>query len=282
MVHPDVRFVHMTDLHLTADNALLYDRVDPWQQFCTALSAAGHFHPDAVLLTGDIFDNAAAASGEFARLIDTARQELDCPVIVLPGNHDNPGNWGFQHTDVVSAGPEPGDSVQYIENIRVLSLNTHGQETLQGHLTDAQYGWIATQLATHAPAGTVVAMHHPPVPTAHPFLATVGLSDPHRLRAILQDTDVRLVLSGHLHLQTAAMLGSIPVWSGPALAYQQNAYAPDGTLQGLEHPGISVVDFFADTQAIVPVPLVVPPALFTRTIPQPPDHPPHNSRRRTS
>lgn len=265
---PHVRLIQITDLHLTGPDQLLYDRVDAWQQFFAALSAAGHFNPDGVLVTGDIYDNHATLTQEFTALIDRAQHELGCPVMVLPGNHDAPDTWEQQRSEAVSFGPEPGDSIHYIKGLRVIGLNTHGQDTLQGHLTEQHLTGIAAELETEAAAGTVVAMHHPPVPTAQAFLSTVGLAQPQRLAAVVTDTDVRLILSGHLHFQTAAMLGTVPVWSGPALAYQHNAYAPTGTLQSMEYPGISVIDMFDDTHAVVPVPLVAPPTLFTRPIPE--------------
>lgn len=268
MVAANVRLVQITDLHLTGTDELLYDRVDTWQQFCTALSAAGHFSPDGVLVTGDLYDKSQAMTAQFTTLIDTAQQELGCPVIVLPGNHDTPKTWQLEHSNADSGGPEPGDSIHTIRGLRIISLNTHGQEALQGHLTAEQLAWLGAELVTTATAGTVIAMHHPPVPTAHEFLSTVGLADPGGLARVVKNSDVRLIVSGHLHFQTAAMLGSIPVWSGPALAYQHNAYAPAGTLQGLEQPGISIIDVFEDTHAVVPVPLVAPPTLFTRPIPQ--------------
>lgn len=267
MAAADARFIQITDLHLTSNDQLLYDRIDTWQRLCTALSAAGHFTPDAVLVTGDIYNSDAASSSELTALVDKASQELDCPVLVLPGNHDDPKTNTYGTGQAVAIGPDPGDHVYRIDDMRVLTLNTHGQGTLQGHVTDAQLEWLDSQLQSDAPSGTVLAMHHPPTPTAHEFLSTVGLAHPHRLAAVLQATDVRLIVSGHLHFPTTSMLGTIPVWSGPALAYQQNAYAPAGTLQGIDAAGISVIDFFADTHAIVPVPLDIPTALFSRPIP---------------
>lgn len=267
MAAADARFIHITDLHLTSNDQLLYDRIDTWQRLCTALSAAGHFTPDAVLVTGDLYNSESLATSDLTALIDKASQELDCPVLVLPGNHDNPNADIYGTDQAVATGPEPGDHVYRIGDMRVTTLNTHGQGALQGYLTDTQLDWLGSELQTAAPSGTVLAMHHPPTPTAHDFLSTVGLADPRRLAAVLTATDVRLIVSGHLHFPTASMLGTIPVWSGPALAYQQNAYAPRGTLQGIDAPGISVIDFFADTHAIVPVPLDIPTALFSRPLP---------------
>ena len=265
------RMLQITDLHLTTNSHLLYDRIDTWQRLCTALSAADHFSPDAVLVTGDLYNNASLASTELAVLFDKASHELACPVIALPGNHDDSKIAAYGSCRAVSSGPEPGDHVYFIGNLRVVTLNTHGQNTLQGYLTDSQLEWLSSILQAEASLGTVLAMHHPPTPTAHEFLSSVGLAEPHRLNRVLNATDVRLIVSGHLHFPTASMLGTIPVWAGPALAYQQNAYAPHGTLQGIDAPGISVLDFFADTHAIVPVPLDVPTALFSRPLPNEPD-----------
>lgn len=267
-MNPDIRLVQLTDLHLTDNNELLFDRVDTWQTLCTALSAAAHFNPDAVLMTGDISNNEAAVLTEFSVMIEKVRHELGRPIIILPGNHGTAANCNELNTAPAATGPEPGDSIRFINGLRLVTLNTHGQGVLQGHLTDAQYTWIQASLTSNAPAGTVIAMHHPPVPTAHTFLSMAGLAEPWRLADSIEATDVRLIISGHFHLPTASMLGHVPVWSGPALSYQQNAAAPSGILQGLVSTGISVLDFFAETHAVVPVPLNMSQPLFSRPVPE--------------
>lgn len=178
MTAPEARIIQMTDLHLTEKNELLYDRIDTWQRLSTALSAASHFNPDAVLVTGDIYNSDAPASSEFNALIDKASQKLGCTVLVVPGNHDDPKTNIFATGQALAAGPEPGDQVYRIEDMRVLTINTHGQGAIQGQVTDAQLEWLGAELQTAAPSGSLLAMHHPPTPTTHEFPLHSGTYPP--------------------------------------------------------------------------------------------------------
>lgn len=262
---PSHRLVHLTDPHLTADSRLLHDRIEPWSRLFSALSAAAQFRPDAVVLSGDLGERGHQIHDRAAQLLQQAEAQLGCPVITVPGNHDAPGaiGTGF-NTSRTDTGPNPADTVHEIAGLRVIGLDSHGYEQPQGWLEEAQLDWLTQVLSLPADHGTVLVLHHPPVPTIDPFLSTVGLARTPDLAERLRGTDVRAILSGHLHLSTSGSLGSIPVWSGPALAYNHNPFTPEGTLQGLDSSWLTVVDVHATTVVSSAVPMQTASAVFTR------------------
>jgi DNA repair exonuclease SbcCD nuclease subunit len=81
-----VRLLHVSDCHLgTGTGPRLEDRA-----FTRLLEVAVELDVDAVVVTGDLFDNARVEDG----LVEWAASELirlQRPVVVLPGNHDS---WG--------------------------------------------------------------------------------------------------------------------------------------------------------------------------------------------
>ncbi|MGO1181822.1 MAG: metallophosphoesterase family protein [Micrococcaceae bacterium] len=264
------RLVHLTDPHLTAEQVLLHDRLEPWSRLFSALSAAAQFAPDAVLLSGDVGERGHDIHDRAAQLLRQAEKQLGCPVITVPGNHDAPGAIGAGfNTSRTDTGPNPTDTVHEVNGLRVLALDSHGYNEPRGKLDPEQLDWVTSVLAEPTPHGTVMVLHHPPIPTIDPFLSTVGLADPAALAARLQGTDVRVILSGHLHLSTAGSLGSVPVWSGPALSYNHNPFTPAGTLQGLDSSWMSVVDLHESTVVTSAVPMQTPAAVFTRHLPPP-------------
>ncbi|HBV09966.1 MAG TPA: phosphoesterase, partial [Micrococcaceae bacterium] len=68
--------VQLTDTHLLEGEKLLHGRIDTWSRTVAALSAAAHFAPDAVLVTGDIADRGQQIYNRAARLFERAEQEL--------------------------------------------------------------------------------------------------------------------------------------------------------------------------------------------------------------
>ena len=252
--------IHLTDTHLHQPGELLFGALDTWERTAEALRGAARYRPDAVVITGDIADSGgdiyAAASGLFAR----AGRELDCPVIVLPGNHDLPGTraWAAEaftgsRTDT---GPGPGNDVHFVGGLRLITLDSDDSGQPAGRLTGEQLHWLDTVLAEPAPDGTVLALHHPPVDSLLPQLAGRGLARPAELAGVLAGTDVRAILCGHYHHAVSGRLGAVPVWAGPAVSYSQDLFAPPETVQGLDSSWLSVIRLGEKNSfSAVPVPL---------------------------
>lgn len=259
--------VQLTDTHLLEGEKLLHGRIDTWSRTVAALSAAAHFAPDAVLVTGDIADRGQQIYNRAARLFERAEQELGCPVIVVPGNHDPAGAVaaGFNRTRQ-AGGPFPADTVHEVAGLRIIGLESHGFGQVQGTLTQEQLQWLLGVLATPAPGGSVLAMHHPPIDATLPGLAGRGLANPAQLAAVLGGSDVHAILCGHYHLPSTGNLGSIPVWVAPAVSYNHNIFAPSHLIQGLDTSWISVVKVGGSTLSASPVQVATAAAVFTREV----------------
>lgn len=82
--------------------------------------------------------------------------------------------------------------------------------------------WLAEELKNPAADGTVLALHHPPVPSPLGLLALVELREQNRLAEVLKGTDVRAILGGHLHYSTSGTFAGIPVSVASATCYTQD------------------------------------------------------------
>lgn len=116
----------------------------------------------------------------------------------------------------------PVDAVYDIDGLRVIVLDTSVPGHHHGEISDAQLEWLAVELAIPAAHGTILAMHHPPVPSVLDLAVTVELRDQSRLAAVLRGSDVRTILAGHLHYSTAATFAGIPVSVASATCYTQD------------------------------------------------------------
>lgn len=210
---------------------------------------------DVVLVAGDVADDGSAAGGsavreriaEYARLHGSSQ-------VYLPGNTDSrdgfrrafgSGHLSVTGRDVATArfdGPECA-AVSEHRGLRILTLDSTVPGALRGHLGPEQLSWLRQALASPAPNGTVVALHHPPLTVEDsPFLSAAALANPEDLADAIDGTDVRAVISGHFHAQVAGFLGSVPVWVCPGVESRVDLTPPRDRLRFLSDPAASVLN----------------------------------------
>ena len=249
---PSHQLLHLSDTHLRAGDEPLYGSVDSAARLGRALEqiAASGSTPDAIIFTGDLADHGEPEAYETLRaLVDPWAARLGAPVIWVMGNHDDRASFraGLLTDDAPDA-LAPVDSVYDIDGLRVISLDTSVPGHHYGEITDAQLEWLEVELAIPAAHGTILAMHHPPVPSVLDLAVTVELRDQSRLAAVLRGSDVRTILAGHLHYSTAATFAGIPVSVASATCYTQDlAVAVGGTRPQDAAQAYNLVHVFDET-----------------------------------
>jgi 3',5'-cyclic AMP phosphodiesterase CpdA len=221
----------------------LYARVDPSKRVQAAFDAlvAAKWEVDVVVLSGDLADRGEAAAYDRLRsIVGHGLAQLGAQLLVVPGNHDDVGR-----IRSVLLGLEPGDgpldSVVHAGGLRVIGLDSSVPGVDYGELSDTQLQWVAAKLATPAPEGTILVVHHPPIWSTTPHSELVALRGPGRLADVIRGTDVLIVLSGHTHRASAGAIGGIPVWVSPATASVADPLYRHG-FRGYSGGGFTCVD----------------------------------------
>lgn len=171
--------------------------------------------PDAVLLSGDLTDN--AAPDEYA----TVREELEplrAPLFPLPGNHDAraPLREAF---GLAGEGEARVDYGAELGPLRLLVLDSTLPGRTEGGFEAAALAWLEAELAAAPQLPTVVATHHTPLATGIPAWdgINVGAAERAALAEVLaRHPQVRAIVGGHLHSAAAATLGGRPVLAAPS------------------------------------------------------------------
>lgn len=246
--------LHVTDLHVVAEGEPQHSGPGPLRALRTVLAAveSSPLRPAAIVLSGDLAD--AGEPGAYARLREAllpAAERLGAAVVVCAGNHDDRAalrSAGLGPTGP-GAGDAPIDHVVWLTDLRVLVLDSSVPGLVRGELAEEQLAWAAEELARPAPAGTVLVIHHAPMPS--PIgLDGLRLDRPERLAALIRGTDVRMMLCGHSHHGSAGTIAGVPVWMGPALAAANDVLAPRDALRARTTIGATRIDLGADwTQA---------------------------------
>jgi len=256
---PSHVIAHISDTHLLGEGRQLYGVVEGEANLRQALAQLQRISgkPDAIVVTGDLADlGEPDAYTRLRAIVEPVAAEIGAQLIWVMGNHDERGPYNQllfdgEHTD------EPQDRVYDVNGLRVISLDSTVQGYHHGAIGDEQLAWLQTQLATPAPHGTVLALHHPPVPT--PLLWAMEMLELHgqdRLAAVLQGSDVRAILAGHLHYSSFSTFAGIPVSVASATCYTLALAAEDRLLSGTNtNQAFNMVHLYENSvvHSIVPV-----------------------------
>ncbi|MEU0838743.1 metallophosphoesterase [Streptomyces sp. NPDC005962] len=241
MTAPELTLLQFSDTHILPEGELMHGQVDTLANLEAAIElvAASGARVAALLLTGDLTDSGAPEAYRRLRGVVTPFAErIGADVVYVPGNHDERTAFRAE----LLHGGQAADRVHWAGGLRIVVLDSSVPGRHDGHLSDAQLGWLAEELARPAPLGTVLVLHHPPLPSPVPTVHLLRLRGADRLGAVVAGSDVRLIVTGHAHHTSSGVLGTIPVWVSPALAYRVDAMSPSGRLRGAEGAGFTRID----------------------------------------
>jgi 3',5'-cyclic AMP phosphodiesterase CpdA len=255
---PSHTIAHISDTHLLAGGRPLYGKVNTIEHLGQALEQLERSiaKPEAIVFTGDLADlGEPDAYVRLREIVEPAAARMNAQVIWVMGNHDERADYSRMLFDQESDAPQ--DRVYDINGLRIISFDTTVPGYHHGELTDDQLDWLADVLSSPAPHGTLLAVHHPPIPT--PLLEAMGmleLFDQHKLAEVLKGKDVRGILAGHLHYSTHSTFAGIPVSVASATCYTLDLSAEDRLLSGVDFgQSVNVVHVYEEqlVHSIIPV-----------------------------
>ena len=188
-----LKLLQVSDCHLSSDPGATYRGQNADSGLKSLLPAISSYNPDFLLLSGDISEDASAAS---YRRVEAWLRPLGVPVLALPGNHDTP--------DVMRAffpdGPWSGPLFRQAGNWLLVLLDSTERERIDGVIGRRQYRVLERGLDSSTAAHVLVALHHQPLPVGSPWIDKYALEGGGRLMECLRaDGRVRCVTWGHVH-----------------------------------------------------------------------------------
>jgi 3',5'-cyclic-AMP phosphodiesterase len=209
--------VQLSDSHVGAN----WNGVDPVRRLRAAVKSVSRLDPGpgAVLISGDLVENAADAEYEqLRRLVEP----LDLPLYVLPGNHDDRDALR-RHFDVPGGAGEPVQYTVDLGPLRLVAIDSTIPGEEPGELDSERLAWLDEELAAAPARPTLLALHHPPLWTGVPAIDEIGLrvEDRHALGDVVgRHPHVRRIVAGHVHRTVAADLAGRPVLAVPSTYVQ--------------------------------------------------------------
>jgi Icc protein len=255
---PTHTIAHISDTHYLGGRRPLYGEVDTDRTLAMALEQLERSgtNPSAIVITGDLAD--LGEPDAYHRLkaeIEPVAARMGSTIIWVMGNHDERAPFAAilleeEETD------SPQDRVYDIDGLRIIALDSTVPGYHHGEFSAAQLSWLEEVLAVPAAHGTLLALHHPPMPTPVEIMAIIELQDQPAFAEVIRGTDVRGILAGHLHYSTFGSFAGIPVSVASATCYTIDSSAEPDTLLGVDGgQSINLVNVYPDTvvHAIVPI-----------------------------
>lgn len=228
--------IHLSDPHLLAGGARHAGGSDSDGNLSHTLAAVRRVqaHPSAIVVTGDLTDlGEPDAYRRLRAALEPVGADLGCPIVWVAGNHDERPALREQLLDS-PATQEPVTGVWDLDGLRLIALDTSVPGWHHGDLDRGQLDWLTEILATPAPLGTLLAMHHPPLPAHVPLFDILELRHQDELADVLAGTDVRGILAGHLHYSSFGMFAGVPVSVASSTCYTMNLARPADDVNGMD------------------------------------------------
>ncbi|MGC5078358.1 metallophosphoesterase [Agrococcus sp. DT81.2] len=241
---PTVTIAHLTDLHLTADGSPLHGAVDADRTLIEAIARleASGMRPDAVVLSGDLADRGDRTAYERLDAIVTEPiRRMGAQLVIASGNHDDRAQLRAtmlrdappQADALAQLGPDaPICGIHTVAGLRIIVLDSSVPGAHWGAVDERQLAWLKGVLEAPAPQGSILVMHHPPMPTFLDVAVMVELRGQEALASALSGGDVRAIIGGHMHHAVSSTFAGIPVHSTPSLAYTQDLLVEAGGRRG--------------------------------------------------
>lgn len=236
------RLLQFTDTHLMADpqGTLRGTHTLPSLQACLEHARRRHLPADLVAVTGDLVQDEPAAYG----VLDLVFQDLGAPVLLIPGNHDEPAELRRR----LAHAPFQVGGTREIGNWAIVLLDTSFEVSGrgEGRLGPAALRQLDVDLARHRDAHVLVCLHHPPVSMEAAGLDALGLTDAHEfLTTIDRHDNVRGIAWGHAHQSLDLFRGRTRLMCTPATCMQFKPRDPGFAIDG-RPPGYRVIDLHDD------------------------------------
>ena len=182
-----MKFIHLTDPHLTAAGEL-FD-IDVCTRLRQAVSSINHRHADAemVMVTGDIAHWGEPGAYDYAAEIFGA---LTMPWYPLAGNHDEKPAY---FDGLPNALKDDADRTCFSIKTSAgnfLSLDTTVDGRHDGELDQPQLEWLDTQLAGSNESAFLF-MHHHPMTSGLPALDRIQLKNSDALAKVIDSHPAR-------------------------------------------------------------------------------------------
>lgn len=215
-----MRVIQITDCHVMVDRDAELKGIRTRARLERVMEQITLRHPtaDRLVVTGDLtHDEQLATYESLAELWTPWRSRLR----VLPGNHDDRQFMAQVFADQVERLHERVMFHEVVAGWRLLGLDSQRPGQVSGELGDTQREWLDKQLCADSGHPVCLFLHHPPISMNSLWLDEIRLQDGSELLQLVgRHPQIRLVVCGHVHQESAHLDGAAWVVTTPSTGVQ--------------------------------------------------------------
>ena len=262
------RVIQLTDLHLLSEPEARVRDVPTWSTLKLVLDLLREQEEQdyCLVITGDLAQD--GERGAYERLVDWLQEWRD-RCVVIPGNHDNRSLLREVLVLPLMSEQQDPDAICFSHQFgewRLIGLDTQVPGAVLGTLSDRQLSWLGRELERHPDQPTILFTHHPPFSVCSSWADGIGLTNREPFwQSISDHSQVRAVISGHVHQEFAAMQGEVLCLTSPATSFQFTPGSSEAQFD-LVSPGFRVLRLDSDrvdSEVIRLSELAFPPRMST-------------------
>jgi Icc protein len=204
----------VTDLHIDPDYPLLLE-LDTKHRFLVCLQHVIGCNPDILILGGDLCHRSGSA--EVYTWIYQQLTNVPFPWLAIAGNHDDAVLLAtcFQQSQLVTQGEFYYTFSTYEGHLILI-------DSSRGHLSDAQWTWLKTQIA-ETPGDALVFMHHPPLQMGSLHMEPQYMfTQAEKMASLCREFSGKKihVVTGHYHIDKVKTENNLTVYCSPSTYVQ--------------------------------------------------------------
>lgn len=225
MAGGSLSFIHVSDLHILADDEKLQYGARTVSILQQGISLLNALRPDFVIASGDLVSDESEDS--YQRL-QALLAPLTSPIHLMLGNHDDRD--AFRRVFRPSESPSRQPVCEAFEHagVRFLLLDSSLPGKEEGLLDPSQLRWLETELAGHPDLPAWVFLHHQPLPIHIRWLDQLGLQNQEEFLSVLaRHPQVQAVGYGHVHQARRWRYNHVLFAGVPAMAFQFSAVSQE-------------------------------------------------------
>lgn len=259
--------IHISDTHLLAGDRLLGDAYDTRANLNAMLDRIEKVEgANALVITGDLTEfGETDAYRVLKQMVEPVAERMRIPVIWIAGNHDERPE---MRRDLLGEDYSQ-KAIRHsfdLDGLRLIALDSTVPGWHHGRIDDEQLDWLRDKLRQPAPHGTILALHHPPLPSHVPMFDILELQNQKEFAEAIEGSDVRAILAGHLHYSMSGSFAGVPTFVAAASCYTMDVARPSRQINGMDAgQSFHLVHVYDDqvTSTVVPVAAADPAEFFT-------------------
>ena len=238
-----INVLQLTDLHLYTDKNKTVSGRNCQLTFehCLTQALNEDIRCDLILLTGDLVNEIDSTIYEriFAQLATT-----NIAFACIAGNHDVTdelyADRPFPERQLVAQDPDPRLLTHHCiktNDWQILLVDSSIPGKVKGKLPEQTKKWLTTQL-THDDSATMLVLHHHLMPVDSKWIDAHMAEGAEEIWHLLQQfTQVKAVVSGHVHQAFHTQYNGIDFYTTPSTCYQFKAKSDEFAIDESAKPG---------------------------------------------